>query len=179
MTKTLCRAVLLVVVVFLNGCVAAAPLYFAGTGAAVGVVGAGVYNASQDDKTKNTLTSSADVPHSVVYRASGKACMNAIVEVLSESGESLVVVTDQLVKTDKRRITKELGVFTSRTGKAEVYAVKTVSILPKGKGTSVSLKIDLLRKTAYTDESKKEWPDQEAAIRARFFNDLAKKLRPA
>lgn len=159
----------------LSGC--AAPLYFAATGAAAGLVGAGVYNASQDGKSQEGLPAETKAPVEVEYRASTRECSNAIVEVLTEAGDSLAAATERLIKTEKRRVNKELQMVSSLLGKAEVYAVKTFTLTPVSRGVKVTVKVDLFRKTIYTDETKKDWPEQEAAIRAQFFEALGKKLR--
>ena len=56
-------------------------------------MGSSIYHASKDDKDKEKMGASIDVPNFVYYKASNKRCMDAIVEVLSECGDTIEIAT--------------------------------------------------------------------------------------
>ncbi len=148
-----------------------------GTGAGAGVTGVGMYNASKDGGGATmTVQEASAVPMSMVFQAGTPDCRRAIVEILATSGETVEMSTETMVRTSKTRINEEANAISSITGHAEVYVQKTFTLMSSGTSTEVLVQIEMYRKTLYTDEAKKEWPEQKAAIRYTFFEELSEKI---
>lgn len=165
--------------VVVSGCdpVSITALTAMGTGAGVGVMGTGMYNASKDGgEIMMTAQEAATIPMAMVFQAGASNCRRAIVEVLATSGETVEMSTETMVRTAKTRINEEAGMMTSIIGHAEVYVQKSITLMSSGASTEVLVQVDIYRKTMYTDEEKKEWPEQKAAIRYSFFEELSEKI---
>lgn len=175
--KIVLHLYLIVLVLSLSGC-AAPGLYALGVGAAAGGGGVAMYNASQDDNDQAGIIATTDVPQSMAYNCSVQSCKNAVIDVLVGGGESINLATDSFIRTDKHRINEEVGAFSSLVGDSEIYVTKSINLMTTGSATKVSIKVDFYRKTLYTQESKKEWPEQEATIRKEFFDQLSKSITP-
>jgi hypothetical protein len=165
--------------VLVSGYGCAAPLVAGASSALIKstatAVGTGIYNTVQDNIDKGKAAESISVPESVLYKANNATVKNAVLEVLSASGDTIDTATDTFIKTAKKAQTEEPGGIT----RGETSVVKRIT-LAKEKGlVKVSLSVDTYRKTLFTSESKKEWPEYEQKIRGIFFEELSRKIKPA
>lgn len=119
-----------------------------------------------------------NVPTEIVYLSSVPATKEAIVKMLESSGEAVVSETDTVVKTDRLRLTEEVGMLNSMW-KGTVLSEKTIRLYRKGKNTRVSVTVHVYHRVAHTGFTRKDWPEVSNAERLKFFRALSKKVRPA
>jgi hypothetical protein len=173
---------LMVLAVLVSGYGCAAPLVAGASSALIKstatAVGTGIYNTVQDNIDKGKADESISVPDSVLYKAGNATVKNAVLEVLSASGDTIDTATDTFIKTAKKTQTEEPEGITS-LGRSETSVVKRITLVKEKGLVKVSLSVDTYRKTLFTGESKKEWPEYEQKIRRIFFEELSRKIKPA
>jgi hypothetical protein len=171
------RFLLLLCVVFSFGCVAPAAVLL--STAVKGVPGMKKDNAGQKETAAPEMLVAKSVsPRAETFNAPFPKCMSAVVETMLQNGDTLESVSDEQVRTVKKKIPPELEPMYPAICSNDVSIVKIVTLSKQEDSTTMSMVVEAYRKAIWSGDVEREWVSLESKLNDDFFKSVSDKIKP-